>query len=250
MKRFTVLVVLLFVGFALYAQDDFNGFKLTKAPTTSYIEERSGKSFELEFVYLYAGASANDWDLSMNIFGINPVLSKWNGKFGLTGSFPFTYIDTQIEGEGDIESAGFSFAPSLGMVFKVTGDLQESHLLAFGGLTVVPANFLWIWEDDVFGLDIYMPSIGFTGGLKGMILLSEDFTLIPFGMLQFTKAWIDFTYNDYNDGDSLDLIVSPAFGLDVLYKGYSLGAMLDFAENTTTFQLHFRIPISREYDDE
>jgi hypothetical protein len=247
MNRIFYIFVMLIFGMLLFPQE-YDGIKFTKAPNTAYLEDREGNAFEFELDYLYTGADSQGIEINVHMFVLNPVVSKWNSKFGLVGSFPVGFVTAETDAMNNTDSAGISFFPSVSLALKMAGDLQENHLLIFGGLTVTPVNRIWVWN-DLIDLQLSMPGVGFNLGIKGILLMSPDFTLVPFALVQFNQIWMELESNGVSVDVDIPMITSPLLGVDLLIKGYSLGASVDFAENATSFQLHFRIPISRKYSE-
>lgn len=242
-------------GFGQTSDEDNAAFAFTKAPSTPRIGMKPGSITGAGFDYTNVAIETDYMDATFHAIGGSYFYNRWKDNWGIDVTIPASYTTLdmdEINGQ-KFNSAGFMFSPSLSFALKLAGNLDSHNLLGFGGLMASPFNFIGMWNSDsTITMVIFTPGASAHGGLKGNIMLTDFFSFVPFvmGNLNYTRVSSSASVNNTSDdSDPVSLTsFSTIVGFDILFNGYSLGAMADFKENTTIIDIHLKIPVEITYD--
>lgn len=254
MKKLWIVFFIVPGLLALYSQDsgDTSDFEFTRAPSTAILEVVPGRSKGLDIDYMYNSIDSDLYEFKMNIFGVNYVGNRWNGNWGASTSFPLSVITA----DSDMfdEFTGLILAPTYSLAVKVLGDLDSTHLLGFGGATYNATVMTFSTSGSEMTLSIL--SLGAHAGAKGIIRINETLTAVPFAMVNatlFGTTNVNVSVAGYSSSskETIPMSFAPVFGADFLVKDYSMGAVMDFSNDSgTTFAIHFRIPLKKTYEED
>lgn len=233
----TFLVVFIMSGFAVDLPLQFQ-----KAPATPRVgTERGG----VATIGLFAlGARMGEFDTSIYNFGITPMFSIWNNRFGLTGDVPTGYLVSSSSLFDQF--SGFNSAQNINGGVKVWQSPNASTLVAFLGAN----NMLTVLNYEAAGASgtLLVVINGVQLGLRSDLRVSEILTITPFYIYTVQGASVSGTVDTM--GTSVDIdsstgfgdVTSSTLGFDVEIYDYSLAAMLSVADSETwTFSLSFTV---------
>jgi hypothetical protein len=232
MKRIAVYVFLFAVVCGLAGAVE-TPLQFAKAPATPPVGTERGGIATIGVFLL--GAHMGELDTDIYNFGVTPVFSIWNNRFGLTGDVPTGYLMSRSDYYDSF--SGFNTSQNLNGGLKVWEWENASNLILFTGANSTLTFLNYELQDS--SADMLLALGGFQFGIKSTVHVNDKLTILPFYLYSIKGASFSGTVEtsgisvDVDSSISLGEITYSTLGFDIELYGYSLAAMFAIEDAET-----------------